>query len=302
MGQVSEKRSLLYSLLGKVPERNRKIAVNLIGEEERASFVLEKLILDVNGEEPVPAYFLRTKKASGKAPVMVYNHAHGGNYEIGKEEVLTGRPALQNPPYGEVLTELGYSVFCLDTWAFGERAIRSETDIFKQMLWRGQVMWGMMVYDSLRALDYLETRPEVDPERIGTMGISMGSTMAWWLAALDDRIRVTVDICCMTDFHELMKQNNLAAHGLYYYVPDLLNHFSTASINELIAPRPHLSVNGDLDPLTPVEGLIRIDEHLKQVYSAYGKPEAWKLLRYEAGHTETAEMRTEIIAFLKRWM
>ena len=56
------------------------------------------------------------------------------------------------------------------------------------MLWHGQVMWGMMVYDSIRAVDYLVSRDDVDPGRIATMGISMGSTMAWWAAALDTRI------------------------------------------------------------------------------------------------------------------
>ena len=65
-------------------------------------------------------------------------------------------------------------------------------------------MWGMMVYDSIRALDYLETRPDIDAGRIGTLGLSMGSTMAWWLAALDERVKVCVDLCCLTDFEALM--------------------------------------------------------------------------------------------------
>ncbi len=60
--------------------------------------------------------------------------------------------------------------------------------MFKAMLWQGMVLWGMMVYDSYKAVDYLASRPEVDPSRIATLGMSMGSTMAWWLAALDPRI------------------------------------------------------------------------------------------------------------------
>ena len=55
--------------------------------------------------------------------------------------------------------------------------------------------------------------------RIGTLGMSMGSTMAWWLAALDERVKVTVDICCLTDFHTLVAKKGLAGHGVYYYVP-----------------------------------------------------------------------------------
>jgi dienelactone hydrolase len=87
---------------------------------------------------------------------------------------------------------------------FGERSHTSEADTFKATLWQGQVLWGMMVYDSLRAVDFLARRPDVDAARLGTLGISMGSTMAWWLAALDERIKATVDICCLTDFHTLL--------------------------------------------------------------------------------------------------
>ena len=116
--------------------------------------------------------------------------------------------------------------------------------MFKAMLRQGQVLWGMMVYDSIRALDFLLERPDVDRERIATLGISMGSTMAWWLAALDERIKVTVDICCLTDFRTLMEKKHLSAHGVYYFVPGLLKKFSTAQINALIAPRAHLGLAG----------------------------------------------------------
>jgi hypothetical protein len=187
----------------------------------------------------------------------------------------------------------------MDTWVFGERANRTELDVFKEMLWKGQVLWGMMVYDSLRGIDYLVSRPEVDASRIATLGLSMGSTMAWWVAALDQRVKVTIDICCLTDFQALMEAGNLKGHGIYYYVPSLLKHFTTAQINALIAPRAHLSLAGNLDALTPPAGLERIDRELKKVYAAAGRPDNWKLLRYDAGHQETAGGRQEILAFLK---
>ncbi len=174
--------------------------------------------------------------------------------------------------------------------------------MFKAMLWQGQVLWGMMVYDSLRALDWLIARPDVDAARIGTLGISMGSTMAWWLAALDERVKVTVDICCLTDFHTLLAKKHLSRHGVYYYVPDLLNHFTTAQINALIAPRAHLGLAGLQDELTPVEGLDIIDRALTQVYAQAGHPERWKLLRYDVGHMETPEGRQAIVAWLKQYL
>jgi len=170
------------------------------------------------------------------------------------------------------------------------------------MLWTGQVMWGMMVYDSLRAIDYLVSRPDVETSRLGTMGISMGSTMAWWVAALEPRIRVCVDVCCLTDFQALIDSRGLDGHGIYYYVPNLLNHFTTAQINALIAPRAHLSLAGNFDRLTPPAGLDRIDAELVKVYQAEEAPEAWKLVRYDTGHFETAAMRAEILSFLERWL
>jgi dienelactone hydrolase len=159
-----------------------------------------------------------------------------------------------------------------------------------------------MVYDSLRAVDYLVSRSDVDARRIGTLGISMGSTMAWWLAALDPRIQVCVDLCCLTDFQALIDSRGLDGHGIYYYVPGLLNHFTAAEINALIAPRPHLSLAGDYDPLTPPAGLARIDAALRQVYADQGAAERWSLLRYPIGHFETAAMRAAVVAWLKRWL
>jgi dienelactone hydrolase len=296
-----ERRNQLYGLLGDLPDRSRGVSAVKVGEDDGESYVLEKLVLDLNGIEPVPAYFARPK-ARGSFPAVLYNHAHGGDYALGKDELVAGRDGLQKPPYADALVQRGYAVLCIDAWAFGERRGRSESEIFKEMLWTGRVMWGMMVYDALRAIDYLVSRPDVDADRLGTMGISMGSTMAWWVAALDPRIRVCVDICCLTDFQALIDARGLDGHGIYYYVPSLLKHFTTAQINALIAPRAHLSLAGNFDRLTPPAGLDRIDAELRQVYEAENAPEAWKLLRYDIAHFETAAMRAEVLRFLERWL
>jgi dienelactone hydrolase len=299
---VTSDRKKLYSLLGRLPDRNRPIKVQVISREEKDDIILERLMLDLNGIEQVPAYFTKPKNASGKLPVVLFNHSHFGQYNVGKDEFLFGRKEMQTPPYAIALARQGYAGLCIDSWAFGKRATRTEQDIFKDMLWKGQVMWGMMVYDNLRALDYLETRNDVDMKRVATMGMSMGSTMAWWLAALDERIKVCVDLCCLTDFDELIANNGLSLHGIYYYVPDLRTHFTTSQINALIAPRPHFGLAGRYDPLTPVKGLEKIDANLKEVYKAAGVPDAWQLRIYPVAHLETEEMRKDILEFLKRWL
>jgi len=301
-GNKVARRKELYSLLGDLPDPGRRFTVIRLGEEEREVYVLERLLLDLNGIEPVPAYFVRPKGARGPLPTVLYNHAHGRVYELGKDELIEGRVQLQTTPYADLLTSMGYAALCFDTWCFGERRGRSESEMFKEMLWNGQVMWGMMVYDSLRAIDYLVSRPDVDASRIGTVGLSMGSTMAWWVAALDERVKVCVDLCCLTDFHSLIQARNLDGHGLYYYVPGLLKHFTTAQINALISPRPHLSTAGIYDLLTPPAGLDRIDAELRDVYAADGAAEAWRLSKYAIGHFETAAMRAEIVEWLRRWL
>jgi dienelactone hydrolase len=287
----------LYALLGDLPDRNRPISCETMAEEEHSAYRLEKLMLDLNGIERVPAYFVKPKSPA-PWPAMLYNHAHGGAYSLGKEELLRGREGIQRPPYAEELALRGICSLCIDAWCFGERSGKTEHETFKEMLWHGRVLWGMMVYDSLRAVDYLVSRADVDARRLGTLGLSMGSTMAWWTAALDGRIRACVDICCLTDYQALIETRGLDGHGIYYYVPGLLKRFTTAEINALTAPRAHLSLAGNFDRLTPPAGLDRIDAALRKAYRKAGAPGAWRLLRYDVGHQETAAMRAEVLKFL----
>jgi len=296
------RRQELRGLLGDLPARDRPVPFETVAVEDRQGYALEKLRLDLNGLEVVPAYFVRPPGAMQQRPTILYNHAHGGDYALGKDELIRGREALQDPPYAAPLVQCGWNVLCIDHWAFGERRGRTESETFKEMLWRGRVMWGMMVFDSIRAVDYLLEREDVDGTRIATTGISMGSTMAWWTAALDIRIKVCVDLCCMTDFESLVESGGLDGHGIYYYVPRLLRHFTTAEINELIAPRPHLCLAGNHDALTPRGGLERIDTDMKAAYVEGGAPEAWQMVRYETGHFENADMRRRVLEFLEKWL
>jgi acetyl esterase/lipase len=294
------RRDQLYGLLGDLPPRDRHGAGRKTGEAERDGYVLERWELDLNGMEIVPAYVARPRDAAGRRPAVVFNHSHGGGYTIGKTEFVEGRSYLQPVPYAKELTDLGYVALCIDHWVFGERSHATELDTFKEMLWRGRVLWGHMIYDSLKAVDWLLTRPDVDPSRVATLGMSMGSSMAQYLAALDARIKVTVDICCLVDYETLLAKHFQSHHGVYMYVPGLLKHFTSAQINALISPRAHLSITGIRDELEPAEGVDVIDRELTTVYAAAGVPDHWKIRRYDVGHQETAEGRREAIAFLRR--
>ncbi|MCL2055854.1 MAG: acetylxylan esterase [Oscillospiraceae bacterium] len=294
-----ESRGLLYSLLGDLPERGRPISAELLNKKDCGGYILETLLLDLNGIEPVPAYVAKPKNAHGKLPCVVFNHYHGGQYRLGKDELILNGTFSSHEPYAQTLTGLGYIAACIDVWNFGDRSGRTEDELFKEMLWNGRVLWGMMMYDYLRSVDWLVSRSDVDESRLAAMGLSLGSTASWWLAALDERIALTVDLCCATDFDELIRTRGLDEHGIYYYVPSLLKHFSASDIMALIAPRKRLSLNGRYDKLTPIEGLYKIDKDMKEEYARCGVPNNWRMVIDDCGHMETAHMRSEIVKFLR---
>ena len=122
---MNEARQQLYRLLGDLPPRDRPISAEELVREEREGYTLEVLLLDLNGIEPVPAYLTRPYGLEAPAPAVVYNHAHGGDYVLGKDEFLRGRSAIQDPPYAEALAREGICGLCIDAWNFGERRGRS---------------------------------------------------------------------------------------------------------------------------------------------------------------------------------
>ena len=293
----------LWSLLGDLPWQYRASPPKLIKTEKHDGYTLERLVLDLNGIEPVPALLLIPDKRQSPAPGLLYIHWHGGMYGLGKEQLLLGVDV--QPPYAAICAEKGLVTLAIDSWCFGERkhegdGKRGEEDAFKLMLWKGQVLFGMMMFDELRALDYLAARPEVDPHRLGAFGMSMGATKAWWLAALDTRVRLCLDVCCLTDYEELIRSRALHEHGIYYYVPSLLKYFQSADINELIVPRPRLSVNGRHDPLTPSAGVEKIRDHLLPFYRKYGREMDCHIELFDAAHAELPDMRKLILDWMDR--
>ena len=293
-------RKKLLSLLGDLPAAHKPHPPKLIRKEQHDGYTLEYLQFDYNGIEPVPGIMLIPEKRQEKAPCMLYCHAHFGTYGIGKDELLNGRSVM--PAYAPVYAEKGILTLAIDSWCFGERKANTEMDTFKKMLWDGQTLFGMMLFDELRALDYLLSRPEADSNRVGVFGLSMGATKAWWLSALDTRITTCLDLCCMTDFQELKKENNLKGHGIYYYVPSLLKHFDTKSINELIVPRPHVSLNGRLDDLTPPNGVEKVRDYLLPLYERYGAVEDCRIELFDCGHEELPEMRKIMLNWLDKYL
>ena len=300
-----ERRKELWGLLGDVPWEHTPGPAKLVSTERHEGYTLERLVLDLNGVEPVPALLLIPDNRQTPAPGLLFIHWHAGMYDLGKEQLLRGVAA--QPAYAPVCMEKGLVTLAIDSWCFGERKHEAdghtgEEDAFKLMLWRGEVLFGMMMFDEFRALDYLASRPEVDARRLGALGMSMGATKAWWLAALQPRVKLCCDVCCLTDYDELIKTHALKEHGVYYYVPSLLKHFQTAQINELIVPRAHLSMNGRQDPLTPPAGVEKIRDHLLPLYRQYGSETDCRIELFDCAHVELPEMRRLILAWMDQYL
>jgi Prolyl oligopeptidase family len=296
---VEKQRKRLIELLGDYPHaKDRK--VQLIRREEKDNYVLESLMLQLNEEESVPAYVAKPLNKEGPLPIVLFNHSHGGNFEQGKEELLISNSYLQSPSFVEAITNLGYAVGSIDMWGFSERKGKLESELVKEMLLDGRTLWGMRIFDNIAFLDYLVERTDIDQNRVATIGMSMGGLMSWWMAALDDRIKVTVDIAAQVHIETLRQKRGLDHHGFYYYVPGFLKQFSTLAVQSLIAPRPRLSLVGKDDRMCPLEGVMLLDEELGKIYGKYDAKNQWNSQIVTGGHQETKEMRKQWENFLQK--
>ena len=297
--QRTAMRDQLGRLLGDLPPRPRIPKVETLSREERDGYVLEKFQFDNGAGATVPGYLLLPKKAV-KAPAVLYCHWHGGQYDIGKEELFRTN-AVPVPP-GPELAKLGYVVLGIDAYCFGERngmgpggltekGGAGEMTAAKFQLWAGRSLWGMMVRDDLMALDYLCSRKEVDAGRIAVTGISMGATRTWWITAMDDRPRTGIAVACLTRYADLVRNEGLKYHGIYYFVPGMLRHFDTEAIIAMSAPRPMLFMTGDQDLGSPVNGIRSIETKVRPVYKLTGSESDFQNFIYpKLGHVYTPEM------------
>jgi len=249
-------REKLNSLLGDLPPRPPLAAFKVVSKTDKADYWHEVFEFANGAGETVRGYCFVPKAASpsSKFPAILYCHWHGGQYDIGKDELL-GTNATPVPA-GPALVRAGYVVLGIDACCFGERQGRGpdgpaqkgsqgEMSAAKFNLWMGRTLWGMILRDDLSALDYLSSRSEVDPSRIGVTGISMGSTRSWWIMALDDRPRAASSVACMTRYQDLIGQGMLKAHGIYYFVPGMLRHFDSEAVIACAAPRDMIFMTGD---------------------------------------------------------
>jgi len=264
--------------------------------EDRLGFSIEQVSFASGKGQRVPALFLRPY-GSGRKPAILYCHNHSHDYAWGKGEILEGKGRM--PPIGPILARAGYCVLAIDAWCFGERRA-DENATAKAFLLQGRTLWGMMLADEFAALDYLESRREVDPRRIGCFGFSMGSTKSWWLAALDPRIAAVVGACGLTTYGALIDAGVLNRHGIYFYVPRILTVAEVYDIVALVAPRPFLSLSGEEDGASPLEGVREVHRKAGSIYRLLGARRNLGRRFYPAAHEFTDAMLQDTLGWFGR--
>lgn len=292
----------LLKCLGELPPRSQPPEVKMLSREDRGDYLLERFEFHNGIDALVPGILLIPKQRSDRAPAIIGLHGHGGS----SETICTD---TDNPQcVGPDLARRGYVVAAIDTYFCGARARKPRKDwpqryrhadegtLFRIYLWQGRTLWGMMQRDQQCLIDYLQTRKEVDPDRIGVTGMSMGGTGSWWLAAVDDRIAAVVGVAGFTRYEQLIAHNNARLHGVYYYVPGILKHFDTEAIYSLIAPRPMLMLSGDQDGGLPLDGIEILERKVGQAYRLHRRPNAFHSVVYKnTGHEYLPEMRTRMM-------
>ena len=264
----------------------------------RDGYRIESISYEVEPGDRAPAMLLVPDGATADAPAAAIAvwHQHAGQYELGKSEPagLAGNPMHHT---GAALAREGYVVLCPDALCFEERqdptgklaGMRYERYEFLRYVVNGKCMAWKNILDMRRAIDYLTSRPEVNAERIGCYGHSMGSTHAWLVGPHERRIKATVGNCCLPTYAAIHDTRIL--HCFPNFVPGWLQYGDTPEMAGLIAPRAlHLNL-GETDGGSPIE---HAKEGIQRIEQAYARQQAAAQFSYfiepDTGHVLSEEM------------
>ena len=288
-------RDRLAGLLGPGFPGSGFRAVTRRGVTECHGWVLEDLLFEGATGEAIPALFLRPPDGHAPVPALVYCHAHGNRYATGREELTQGRPSLQGAYAGDLVT-LGVAALSLDMPCFGERQTPGESARAKALLWHGDTLFGQMLAEQVAGVGFLADHAMVQADRIGALGFSMGSTLAWWMAAMDTRIRAASALCSFSDLETLVDLGAHDGHGIYMSVPGLLPVARSGQIAGLAAPRALQICVGLQDWSTPEPAFTKGRTDLEVAYGANCALELY--VEPDIGHQETPDMRQAVLRFL----
>jgi dienelactone hydrolase len=281
----AEFRAKLAELLGRMPE---PVPLDVKWDEtfETDAFTRRKVYIQSEANYWVPAYYYVPKGIEGKRPAIICFHGHSGILpyirEGTEEQKKKGKDHALD--YAVYLAEHGYVTLAVVQRGWNETA--HETPHSCERMSRdgfliGKTPVGMRVWDGMRALDFLETRDEVDATRIAAAGLSGGGTTTLFFSAMEDRVKLAMPAGYYCTFKDSIYDIH---HCICNCVPHLMEWGEMSDVGALIAPRPMLVISGSKDNIFPIEATKRAFGDLARTYDLLGAPEDLESDFFEGVH------------------
>ncbi len=295
----------------------------MLATEDRGSYQARKLSLNISADNRIGAYLL-VPKGLGPFPAVVALHDHGAHFSIGKEKVvkpfgvsgarLADATDWVNKYYGgqwigDRLAERGYVVLAIDVLFWGDRGrqegiqYEAQQQLAANLLQLGVTWAGTNLWDDIRSAEFVQGLPEVDPNRIGCVGLSMGSNRSWHLAAATDIVRAGLAICWMGDTPTLMSEGNNQTTGQSAFSmihPGIRNLLDFPDVACIACPKPMLFYNGTQDTLFPLAGVEACYARLHRVWQAQNADDKLVTKLWTAPHEFNTDMQREAFDWLDK--
>jgi dienelactone hydrolase len=229
----------------------------------------------------VSARVVRPLRVTGPLPALVEPPGWLGRFEYDDG-------AKPYRPFVFQMAKKGYLVIFVDDPHVGKRTAPC-AGLYCAASAAGIPVMGIQVFDTLRALDYLLTRPDVDPGRIGVAGLCQGSEQTWLAAALDDRFQIAVPVCGTTSYEAWarMATGGRALSDPSPYVADVLRHTDWHEIAACIAPQPIYVASNSGDDWWPRDGYDKVLATLRRTFAMYGASASLMQVRDLRSHSMT---------------
>lgn len=294
-------RAQLRDMLGLSPWPERtELKATVTGRVDHPEFVVENVHFQSSPGLYVTANLYLPKGLSKPAPAILYVCGHASVKVDGVS--MGNKTGYQH--HGAWFARNGYVCLAIDTIQLGEiEGAHHGTYRMNQWWWnaRGYTPAGVEAWNGIRALDYLQSRPEVDGARIGMTGRSGGGAYSWWVAALDDRVKVAVPVAGITDLRNHVVDGVVQGHCDCMFMVNTYR-WDYPQVAALLAPRPLLLSNSDKDKIFPLDGVLRVHEKVRRVYRLLGAEENLGLLITEGPHKDTQDLQVPAFRWFDRFL
>ena len=298
-GKQATLRRELYEMLGLQPLPARSaLKAEITGTTTRDGVIVENIVFQSRPGLYVTANFYRPEKQDGPLPTILYVCGHGG---VKIDGVPYGNK-VHYQHHGAWFARNGYTCLTLDTLQLGEiEGIHHGTHNMNRWWWnsRGYTSAGVEAWNSIRALDYLETREEVDADKIGATGRSGGGAYTYWISALDERIKVSAPVAGITSMHNHVVDGCIEGHCDCMFMVNTYR-WDFPLLTSLIAPRPLLIINTDDDRIFPLDGVVDVFQKTRKVYEALDAKKKLGIAVYQGPHKDTQPLRVSAFHWFER--